>query len=90
MNSNTIIHALEFLADELEPLLPLANCHMVDFLTQGLWDEHIAPALAMDLDTISQDELSCFLQPPEEKVQVLAMGKIFYNWLSIIFCLLDN
>ena len=71
VNTDTAQEAMLLLADKLEPLLPLANCHMVDFLTRELWAEFLSSGLAADLDTINEDELSILLAPDDDNDELM-------------------
>lgn len=51
-----IRHHLDSIITFLNPLLPLANCHMVEFFTHNHWDNLIPRNLKSSLDSLGLNE----------------------------------
>jgi len=48
--------ALINILEVLEPFLPLANCHMVNFLSHDLWSTHVPLELRKEIEELGGDE----------------------------------
>ncbi|KAI5646225.1 methyltransferase domain-containing protein [Phthorimaea operculella] len=53
---NKIHHALDSTLEYLTPLLPVANCHMVEFLTQNHWHKLLPKSLTESLDCLELND----------------------------------
>jgi 2-polyprenyl-3-methyl-5-hydroxy-6-metoxy-1,4-benzoquinol methylase len=53
-----IIAKLEEIINYLKPLLPLANCHMVNFITKGMWETHIPDAIKKEVSPVKLEVLN--------------------------------
>lgn len=51
ITATKIRHRLDSITRYLTPLLPVANCHMVDFLTENHWETLIPTSLRETLET---------------------------------------
>lgn len=61
-----IIKSLEKNLQYLEPLLPTANCHMVDFFVNNIYENHIPIKLRQEISNIDSNELIDILNQPRE------------------------
>ena len=49
---------LEEIIKYLGPYLPLANCHMVNFITQQLWDKHVPDIIKKEVASVPGKDLN--------------------------------
>jgi 2-polyprenyl-3-methyl-5-hydroxy-6-metoxy-1,4-benzoquinol methylase len=47
-----VIAKLEEITKYLKPLLPLANCHMVNFITNGMWEIYVPNAIKKEVSSV--------------------------------------
>lgn len=47
-----VIARLEEIIKYLKPLLPLANCHMVNFITNGMWEIYVPEAIKKEVSSV--------------------------------------
>lgn len=47
-----VIARLEEITKYLKPLLPLANCHMVNFITNGMWEIYVPDAIKKEVSSV--------------------------------------
>lgn len=47
-----VIARLEEIIKYLKPLLPLANCHMVNFITNGMWEIYVPDAIKKEVSSV--------------------------------------
>jgi 2-polyprenyl-3-methyl-5-hydroxy-6-metoxy-1,4-benzoquinol methylase len=50
-----IINRLEEIIKYLKPLLPLANCHMVNFITNEMWEIYVPGAIKKEVSSVKLD-----------------------------------
>jgi 2-polyprenyl-3-methyl-5-hydroxy-6-metoxy-1,4-benzoquinol methylase len=50
-----VVARLEEITKYLKPLLPLANCHMVNFITNGMWEIYVPDAIKKEVSSIKLD-----------------------------------
>lgn len=60
------VNVLEKILRYLEPLLPIANCHMVDFFTEDLYEKHIPKEIRRELQNSNVDALKAFWDPTKQ------------------------
>lgn len=51
ITSNALQIHLEHIIRYVKPLLPLANCHMVNYLTDNLWDTYVPEEIRCAIDS---------------------------------------
>ncbi|XP_022827022.1 methyltransferase-like protein 25 isoform X2 [Spodoptera litura] len=74
-----IRHHIDSLTKYLAPLLPIANCHMVEFLTQNHWDGLLPDSLRDTLNGLQLNEaLEQFWTAASDKE---ADNSILSNWI---------
>lgn len=58
-----IIARLDEIIKYLKPLLPLANCHLVNFITSGMWEDHVPDTIKKEVSSVKMEVFnSVFLQ----------------------------
>ncbi|XP_044757290.1 methyltransferase-like protein 25 [Coccinella septempunctata] len=58
MNSTQLVQChIEKILTYLEPLLPLANCHMVDFFTKNIFKNYISPEIRNEINSTSHSQV---------------------------------
>ncbi|PNF33506.1 hypothetical protein B7P43_G00556 [Cryptotermes secundus] len=50
-----VIARLEEIVKYLKPLLPLANCHMVNFITNGMWEIYVPDAIKKEFSSVKPE-----------------------------------
>lgn len=57
MQLSVAINTLEKILKYLEPLLPFANAHMVDFFTKNLYEKYIPSEIRLEIDKITVNNI---------------------------------
>lgn len=53
-----VIARLEEIIKYLKPLLPLANCHMVNFITDGMWEIYVPDAIKKEVSSVKLEVIN--------------------------------
>lgn len=57
---NTVVNSLEKLLQFFDIYLPLANCHVTDFILSGQWEKIVPRNVRVELLALNDEELSTF------------------------------